>query len=236
MKKYVLAVMLVIIVRSIAVAGYGDVPDYEQKPHLELICPCGARFTTYEWLEGAILRRADKFIEAHPCSHDTRLPEKVCTIIGTTSNWKEYKQTLKNDDNFYEGQKVWDVLRGRGTVEEVENGHGTMSIEVKLNSGLRLWYHENGSYDDKEVRRLYPIETKSINFTLDKLFPEKKQERLLVRELIGSETVGLQCYNFVVTSNKYSCVRCGKLLGIAFGNGNYFCPNCKKYFNIEKGE
>lgn len=234
MKKYILSLMLVFVISSMA-SGYGDIPNYEQKPNLELKCPCGASLVIDEWLDDSMLRRADKFMETHPCAHDSKNVSMDRVTITPTLT-----PTLKTIPvyfpPFYTGQKVWDVLRGRGTVEEVENGHGTMSIEVKLNSGLRLWYHENGSYDDKEVRRLYPIETKSINFTLDKLFPEKKQERLLVRELIGSETVGLQCYNFVVTSNKYSCVRCGKLLGIAFGNGNYFCPNCKKYFNIEKGE
>ena len=64
------------VAQSITIAGYGDIPNYEQKPHLEIRCPCGASFITYEWLEGAILRRADKFIQTHPCSHDTKLPEK----------------------------------------------------------------------------------------------------------------------------------------------------------------
>ena len=65
--------MIVFGISSMVIAGYRDVQKDEQKPHMELICPCGARFTTYEWLEGAILRRADKFMEMHPCSHDTRL-------------------------------------------------------------------------------------------------------------------------------------------------------------------
>ena len=77
MKKYILAVMLVIMARSIAIAGYGDVPSYEQKPHLEIKCTCGASFITYEWLKETLLQRVDKFLEIHPCSHDTKLASLV---------------------------------------------------------------------------------------------------------------------------------------------------------------
>ena len=158
-------------------------------------------------------------------------------------NWKEY--TIDRYDTryyfwstgpaskaseFYDGEKVWDVLRGRGIVEEVKNGNDTMSIKVKLDTGLILFYHENGSYDDKEVRRLYPIETKSINFTLEKLFPEKKQERLLVRELIGTETFHTIHY----AETEYNCVRCGKSL--VLNPVGYYCLSCKTGFHIEKGE
>ena len=141
MKKYILSLMLILVVSTTGIAVYGDIPAYEQKPHLEIKCPCGARFVTYEWLEGAILRRADKFIETHPCSHNTRLATPLL---------------------------------------------------------------------------------------------EKKQERLLVRELIGTETVGFVLSDW---TSSYRCFVCGESLTTVWNrNLTWYCSKCKKYFNIEKGE
>ena len=136
MKKCILAVMFVILTCPTFCAG--DVP-YEQKPHLEIKCPCGASFVTYEWLEESLLQRIDKFLEIHPCSHDTKLPAPL---------------------------------------------------------------------------------------------PEKKQERLFVRELIGSETAGFILSNW---TSSYCCVKCGESLTTVYNyNAVWFCSKCKKYFNIEK--
>ena len=124
MKKCILAVMFVILTCPTFCAG--DVP-YEQKPHLEIKCPCGASFT----LAGLV-----------------------------TPGWI------------------------------------TVSIPAPL--------------------------------------PEKKQERLLVRELIiGSETAGFILSNW---TSSYRCVKCGESLATVYNsNAVWYCSKCKKYFNIVKG-
>ena len=128
--------------------------EYEQKPNLELKCPCGASLVIDEFLDGSMLRRADKFIETHPCSHDTRLGENVSTDRGTIT------PTIK-------------------------------SVTV--------------------------------------YFPQ----RLLVRELIGSEIAG---FSYSRCVSDYNCIECGESLIIATCERRvYICYKCKKYFNIEKG-
>ena len=144
---------------------------------------------------------------------------------------------------FYEGQKVWDILLGRGTVKKVDRSRDdSMAIGVEMDDrslgygslGYR-WYALNGTYDIKDkTKRLYDAKTKIVTFDFDKLFPEKKPERLLVRELIGSETAGLRLSQRV---SGYNCIECGEsLVVVPYVSTIYFCFECKKYFNIEKGE
>mgnify|MGYP001579251018 CR=1 FL=1 len=66
--------------------------------------------------------------------------------------------------------------------------------------------------------------------TVEKLFPEKKQERLFVSELIGTETMHTIQYGI----SKYCCVRCGSVL--LKNPVGYYCMKCKTGFNIKKGE
>lgn len=80
--------MLICVVSSMAIA---DVPKYEQKPHLEIKCPCGASFVTYEWLNRSVLIRADKFIETHSCAHKDNkkrigyYPPEYLLIVATST-------------------------------------------------------------------------------------------------------------------------------------------------------
>ena len=62
---------------------------------------------------------------------------------------------------------------------------------------------------------------------------EKKQERLSVGELIGTETAGFTLSDW---TSSYHCVVCGESLTTVYRNAVWFCFKCKKYFNIEKGK
>lgn len=61
---------------------------------------------------------------------------------------------------------------------------------------------------------------------------EKNQERLLVRELIGTETAGFRLSNCI---SQYNCIECGESLSMIYYVTIYYCFKCKKYFNIERG-
>lgn len=97
--------------------------------------------------------------------------------------------SMASAEQFYEGQEVWDVLEGRGIIktitpkEQICFPEAAMAVKVKMNNGNYRWYSLDGKYASRqEVRRLYPIETKSINFTLDILFPRKVEPQELAQE------------------------------------------------------
>ena len=136
MKKCILAVMFVILTCPTFCAG--DVP-YEQKPHLEIKCPCGASFT----LAGLV-----------------------------TPGW----------------------------------------ITASIPAGL--------------------VTPGWITVSIPAPLPEKKQERLFVRELIGSETAGFILSNW---TSSYRCVKCGESLATVYNsNAVWYCSKCERYFNIRK--
>lgn len=57
-----------------------------------------------------------------------------------------------------------------------------------------------------------------------------KPERLIIREMIGSETMHTIYYG----EAKYHCVRCGKSLYL--NPVGYYCTWCRTGFNIKKEE
>lgn len=78
MKKYLLSILVAIVVLFVAVNAYCcDNKPYEQKPHLEIKCPCGASFVTYEWINADIIKSAEKFLENHKCGHNNVKQKEV---------------------------------------------------------------------------------------------------------------------------------------------------------------
>ena len=237
MKKYILTVMLVMLICIQCWTG-SQARWYEYPKSVDCnLTRIGTSTATDNVAEFVRKNDLDK-LDCVNCNKRGGLYVDMatlhCAVCGTHSLVSDYNGIKLCE--FYEGQRVWDVFEGRGTVEIIRDDIGdSMSVKVKMDNGGYRWYYPDGKYAGKyEVRRLYPVETKSINFTLDKLFPEKKQERLSVRELVGSETAGLRCNKFVASAIKYNCMLCGNLLGIALGNGNYFCLECKNTLILRK--
>lgn len=106
---------------------------------------------------------------------------KTYKCFKDSSNESE-KYNTKTINKWYEGQEVWDVLKGRGVVvftSVTERNSTTVWINVKFDTNLfKDWkdidtYTFSGKYQNNQAQRLYPIETKKVLFDLDKLFPKK---------------------------------------------------------------
>ena len=157
-----------------------------------------------------------------------------CTKCNIPSLISEYQSQTQ----FYEGQEVWSTVYGRGVVKQpiISFGYKEYIIPVDFGGNIGVWnYTTDGRDQTSQPQTLFPITTKQVIYNLDKLFPEKKvkQERLLVRELVGTETAGLKLSDW---TSSYHCVVCGESLTTVLDNSYaiWFCFKCKKYFNIEK--
>ena len=252
MKKYILSVMLVILTCIQCWAGSHGRWCEESTYYPKSIYSDSTRLGTSTASDYCAEFAREHDLDMLYCVHcDKRGGLHVdgvalhCTKCSWLSLVSEYDAPYSciPPSKFYEGQKVWDVLIGRGTVKKVDRSRDdSMAIAVEMDDrslgygslGYR-WYSINGTYDIKDkTKRLYAATTKIATFDLDKLFPEKKQERLLVRELVGTETVGFRLSDW---TSSYRCVICGEsLTTVCNSNVIWYCSKCQKYFNIEKGE
>lgn len=90
------------------------------------------------------------------------------------------KYDTKITKTWYIGQEVWDVIKGRGRVVNIILSETSdWKVRVKFDNDLFCgWsdmddYTLSGKYNDRQAQRLFPIETKSVVYNLDKLFPKK---------------------------------------------------------------
>lgn len=86
-----------------------------------------------------------------------------------------------DDGKWYLGQEVWDVIKGRGTIVNMTvEGKDKIKVKFEKNLVMELFdmedYTLDGKYNDRQARRLYPIETKSVIFDLNELFPKKAED------------------------------------------------------------
>lgn len=105
---------------------------------------------------------------------------KTYKCFKDSSNESE-KYSTKTINKWYVGQEVWDVLKGRGVVvcTSVVGNDGPININVRFDTKFFMdWYDIDtytlsGKYKENQAQRLFPTETKSAIFYLDKLFPKK---------------------------------------------------------------
>ena len=107
--------------------------------------------------------------------------EEYISSVYSSTTWKETRI------EWYVGQEVWDVIKGRGVVVNTAV-EGTNKIKVKFET-CTFQYFPNmddytiaGKYHDNQAQRLFPVEIKSVVYDLDKLFPKKKEKEKLIQD------------------------------------------------------
>ena len=168
----------------------------------------------------------------------------LCTETWNDGNWKEYVRAgyffltygkCSTKTEWYVGQEVWDIIKGRGTVvcTSVENSN---KINVKFDVNLFADWHDidtytlSGKYKESQAQRLFSTEIKSVVYDLDKLFSIKEIKRLSIKQVMPQSFFSLE-YSI---QSQYSCAKCGKRLYLNFCGYNYYCNKCNIEFDIKE--
>lgn len=222
--------MIVLVISPITIArssNYADaqIQSCEQKPRLEIKCPCGASFVTYEWLNDSVLTRANKFIEKHPCAHKndkemgTYYPiveHRIIGLTGTTTVFIDINDTgiEKLIGKMVHRTKPCMANRGdKSYVSEprkllaVTDEYLILSSDILTEEKFKI---ERNEWDDGNWEEW------------------RKPKRLSATEMIGTETFLTISYG----KSQYHCVACGGFLRLT--PIGHYCLSCKTEWDIKE--
>ena len=243
MKKYILSVLFVVVSISVCNANT-DLSKLAGKQIYRDVPVRGKSFFSKEYMniKYELYSYNDSYIEIKQLEGI----EYGKSIILNRSLWDDGKWKLWDDHTMIKnliGKKIHRTKPCEGDKSYINDLR--ILLDVKDNDLILSGWNWS---EDKETIKLSRSKWDDGNwkeYSTDKFLiygnvvvgtwkEEKKPERILVRELIGSEAVGLSPSRYI---SEYHCVECGEKIALVYYCITiYKCNKCKKYFDINKGE